>query len=88
MSPDAPASMQRRRFVRASGALIVYFSVAPRLGIAQKEAQNVGKTPGQAPLPGSLKTEPFLDSWIRIDEKGNAFPFFLFTRSSLFEIGL
>ena len=71
MSPDAPASMQRRRFVRASGALIVYFSVAPRLGIAQKEAQNVGKTPSQTPLPGSLKTEPFLDSWIRIDEKGN-----------------
>jgi CO/xanthine dehydrogenase Mo-binding subunit len=47
----------RRRFMAASGALVVSFSLSPRLASAQQ-------------LPGSLKDSPMLDSWIRVDGNG------------------
>ncbi|MGF6574847.1 nicotinate dehydrogenase subunit B [Paraburkholderia sp. GAS333] len=61
----------RRRFM-LSGALVVGFSMVPGVSAMAQEviadegaAVHIGKAT-QA-LPGSLKTNPYLDSWIRID---------------------
>jgi CO/xanthine dehydrogenase Mo-binding subunit len=51
--------MNRRRFIAHSGALVVSFSLLPRLAGAQ-----AGK------LPGSLNSEPMLDAWIRVGADG------------------
>jgi nicotinate dehydrogenase subunit B len=56
--------ISRRSFLASSGALVVSFSLWPELAAAQ-EAR---KAPA---LPGSLKSTPMLDSWIRIDAKGD-----------------
>jgi len=56
--------ISRRSFLACSGALVVSFSLWPELAAAQ-EAR---KAPA---LPGSLKSTPMLDSWIRIDAKGD-----------------
>jgi CO/xanthine dehydrogenase Mo-binding subunit len=52
----------RRGFLLGGGALIVSFSLPPRLVMAQGLAEQT--------LPGSLQRFPNLDSWIRIDERG------------------
>src|SRR5262252_1572144 len=54
--------LDRRRVLAGSGALVVSFS----LGRAFAEDQ---AAPAPSP-PGSLKTSPYLDSWIRIDPDG------------------
>ena len=52
--------VSRRTLLACSGALVVSFSL-PRSSIAQESAT-------QAPrLPGSLRTTPMLDAWLRID---------------------
>jgi nicotinate dehydrogenase subunit B len=51
--------MRRRAFIARGGALIVSFSLLPNLAGAQA-----------AKLPGSLRNEPMLDAWIRIDADG------------------
>ncbi len=51
--------LTRREFLAASGGLVLAFSLS-RFSFAQEK------------LPGSLAKAPFLDSWIRIDDKGNA----------------
>ncbi|HEV7394379.1 MAG TPA: molybdopterin cofactor-binding domain-containing protein, partial [Burkholderiales bacterium] len=68
----APGSLTRREFFTRGGALIVSFSLAPRiLAAGPQEAQNIGKEPVKEPaLPGSLSKAPLLDSWIRIDADG------------------
>jgi len=55
--------LDRRRVLAGSGALVVSFS----LGRAFAEDQ---AAPTPSP-PGSLKTSPYLDSWIRIDADGS-----------------
>jgi nicotinate dehydrogenase subunit B len=61
--------MKRRDFLAAGGSLVVAFSW--RAAPAQGEAQNAGVQPAAAPpLPGSLKTQPLLDGWIRIEADG------------------
>ncbi|WP_144113937.1 xanthine dehydrogenase family protein molybdopterin-binding subunit [Paraburkholderia sp. BCC1886] len=64
----------RRRFL-LSGALVVSFSMLPGVSAMAQEviadegaAVHIGKAT-QA-LAGSLKTNPFLDSWIKIDRAG------------------
>ena len=52
----------RREFLRQSGALVVAFTLAPRV-----HAQAGG---GKPALPGSLAKTPSLDAWIRIDSAG------------------
>ena len=59
MNPRGVRSMNRRRFIARSGALVVSFSLLPRLAGAQ-----AGK------LPGSLNSEPMLDAWIRVGADG------------------
>jgi nicotinate dehydrogenase subunit B len=61
--------MHRREFLASGGALVVSFSLAP--GLRAAEGQNVGAQPKPAPqLPGSLKTAPMLDAWIKIEANG------------------
>src|SRR3954454_17220219 len=60
---NAPMILDRRRVLAGGGALIVSFSL--RGAFAQDQA-----APAPAPLPGSLKQSPFLDSWIRVDADG------------------
>jgi CO/xanthine dehydrogenase Mo-binding subunit len=56
----------RRAVLAGGGALVLSFSLAPRR-LAAQGAQNAGAQPiAEPPLSGSLKTDPMLDSWIRI----------------------
>jgi CO/xanthine dehydrogenase Mo-binding subunit len=58
---EAAMTLTRRQFGKAVGALVLTFTLAPRLAV------------GQAPkLPGSLANNPMLDSWLRIDADGSA----------------
>src|SRR6185369_10037295 len=59
MNPRGVQSLNRRGFIARSGALVVSFSLLPRLAGAQ-----AGK------LPGSLSKEPMLDAWIRVGADG------------------
>ncbi|SMF70384.1 CO or xanthine dehydrogenase, Mo-binding subunit [Xaviernesmea oryzae] len=64
------AEITRRGLLAGTGALVVSFSVANAL--AQQPAQPpAAPAPAKPPaLPGSLNTDRFLDSWIRIDADG------------------
>ncbi len=55
------ANLSRREFLKTSGALVIGFTFAPRLALAQDKP---------APLPGSLNTNRMLDAWLRIDPNG------------------
>jgi nicotinate dehydrogenase subunit B len=68
---DAPSGqISRRDFLKRGGALVVSFAIVPGIASAA-EPQNAGVQPQPAPaLPGSLKSSPMLDSWIRIDADG------------------
>ena len=63
---NAPVILDRRRVLAGGGALIVCFS----LGNAFAQDQGVPAPLPPSP-PGSLKTSPYLDSWIRIDADGS-----------------
>jgi nicotinate dehydrogenase subunit B len=58
------ASLSRRRLLAGSGALVVSFSLR-HASPAQGAAKQKGPT-----LPGSLRTTPMLDAWLRIDAGG------------------
>jgi nicotinate dehydrogenase subunit B len=60
---NAALVLDRRRVMAGSGALLVSFA------LGEAFAQGQAAAPA-APLPGSLKQSPFLDSWIRIDAEG------------------
>src|SRR5258708_23507587 len=62
---NAPVNIDRRRVLAGGGALIVSFSLSGAL--AQQQGAAV---PVPSP-PGSLKTSPYLDAWIRIDANGS-----------------
>jgi nicotinate dehydrogenase subunit B len=62
---NAPVNPNRRQVLAGGGALIVSFSLTS--AFAQEQS-----APAAAPSPpGSLKTSPYLDSWIRIDADGS-----------------
>src|SRR5512138_298945 len=60
MSATPPAPVSRRAFLKASG-LVVGFTLAPRVAMAQDRP---------AQLPGSLNGNRMLDAWLRIDPNG------------------
>jgi nicotinate dehydrogenase subunit B len=60
------AVLTRRSVLAGTGALLVSFSSISR-ALAQAAIAAPGEKP---PLPGSLKENPFLDSWIRIEADG------------------
>src|ERR1700756_4428441 len=58
---ERAVNLTRRQFGKAAGALVVAFTLAPRLA------------GGQAPkLPGSLANNHMLDAWLRINADGSA----------------
>jgi len=60
----------RRRFL-AAGTLLVSFSLLPVSRAAAQSTTEAGTFKTLAPtLPGSLKIEPMLDAWIKVDEQG------------------
>ncbi|HEX4709392.1 molybdopterin cofactor-binding domain-containing protein [Phenylobacterium sp.] len=61
------AATSRRSLLGAGGALVVAFSLAPR---AFTQEGGPGPKPVEPGLPGSLKTAPFLDAWIKVDAVG------------------
>src|SRR5215204_1957018 len=68
-----PLILSRRTVLAGTGALFVNFSLFSAKAQQQQkaeDAQNAGRIPNAAPLPGSLKDNPFLDSWIKIDAQG------------------
>jgi nicotinate dehydrogenase subunit B len=60
---NAPVILDRRSVLAGGGALIISFSVGRAF------AEDKAAAPAPSP-PGSLKTSPYLDSWIRIDANG------------------
>ena len=67
------AKLSRRTFLAGSGALVMSFSLLPRVfATTEQDPLKPGEEPKKAPeLPGSLRNEPLLDSWIRIDADGS-----------------
>jgi CO/xanthine dehydrogenase Mo-binding subunit len=61
---EATVKLTRRRFGKAAGALVVAFTLAPRLAGAQAPK-----------LPGSLADNRMLDAWLRINADGSAIIF-------------
>ena len=53
--------LNRRQFAAALGGVVISFSLAPKLALAQR-----------ANLPGSLGGNPMLDAWLRINPDGSA----------------
>jgi nicotinate dehydrogenase subunit B len=64
---NGPVILDRRRVLAGGGALIVSFSLTE--AFAEEQSPPAG-APAPSP-PGSLKTTPLLDSWIRIDADGS-----------------
>ncbi|GAB2909288.1 xanthine dehydrogenase family protein molybdopterin-binding subunit [Paraburkholderia jirisanensis] len=63
--------MNRRRFLAAGSLLVSFTLLPPTRAIAQTTTTEAGTFTAAAPLlPGSLKTSPQLDAWIRIDAQG------------------
>ncbi|HEV7834732.1 MAG TPA: molybdopterin cofactor-binding domain-containing protein [Caballeronia sp.] len=66
-----PDNLNRRRFL-AAGSVMVSFTLLPAVrALAQTTTTEAGTFTASAPqLPGSLKTSPMLDAWVKIDEAG------------------
>ena len=68
--PGASAAPNRRALLTSGGALVVSFTLVPSLGLAQAPpAADTASPP--TPLPGSLKTSPMLEAWLRIGSDGS-----------------
>ena len=55
-------ALNRRTFTAGLGAIVVAFSLDPKLAIGQQAT----------PLPGSLANNRMLDAWLRINADGTA----------------
>jgi nicotinate dehydrogenase subunit B len=70
--PGASTATSRRAVMKAGGALVVSFTISPSLSLAQAPPATDAISPAPTPpLPGSLKTSPMLDSWLRIAADGS-----------------
>jgi CO/xanthine dehydrogenase Mo-binding subunit len=66
----APTDAGRRRFL-VGGSLMVSFAIVPGAAALAQTTTEAGTFNASAPkLPGSLKTTPLLDAWIKIDPDG------------------
>jgi nicotinate dehydrogenase subunit B len=73
---NAPVILDRRQMLKGSGALVVSFSLRDAFAQDQSAPAAVPSSPPPPSPPppsppGSLKTSPYLDSWIRIDADGS-----------------
>jgi nicotinate dehydrogenase subunit B len=74
MKTDDTLDNASRRHFLAAGTVLVSFTLLPWRPAAAQQATTTeaGTFKASAPsLPGSLKTSPMLDAWIRIDEHGH-----------------
>ncbi|MHA3737164.1 molybdopterin cofactor-binding domain-containing protein [Pseudomonas sp. Eth.TT006] len=71
MSTTNELNPSRRAFLRG-GALLMAFTLMPmaRRVLADSEVDTLGTVVLAPDLPGSLRTNPFLDAWIRIGADG------------------
>ncbi|VVQ35077.1 xanthine dehydrogenase family protein molybdopterin-binding subunit [Pseudomonas fluorescens] len=71
MSESNELNPSRRAFLRG-GALLMAFTLMPvaRRALADTEVDTLGTVVLAPDLPGSLRTNPFLDAWIRIGADG------------------
>jgi CO/xanthine dehydrogenase Mo-binding subunit len=77
MKHMAVPEITRRSVLFGTGALVMAFTLRPTLAQTPQgpgdETQNFQAQPQPAPdLPGSLKTNPNLESWLRIEASGRA----------------
>ena len=70
MTRPRPHGLSRRGVLAGGGALVLSFSLLQPADLLAQEAQGAKPPPQEPKLPGSLKTEPMLDAWIRIDADG------------------
>ena len=68
MRSDGGPALSRREFLATGGALVMSFTLFPRLAPAQEPPTGAPKA---ASLPGSLDKFPMLESWIRIGADGS-----------------
>jgi nicotinate dehydrogenase subunit B len=67
---SAPADPARRRFL-VGGSLMVSFAIVPGMAALAQTTTEAGTFDTTAPkLPGSLKTTPLLDAWIKVAPDG------------------
>jgi nicotinate dehydrogenase subunit B len=64
---NGPINLDRRQVLAGGGALVVSFSLRG----AQAQEQGGSATRAAPSRPGSLKTAPYLDSWLRVDADGS-----------------
>lgn len=71
MSESTGLNPSRRAFLRG-GALLMAFTLVPmtRRALADTEVDTLGTVVLAPDLPGSLRTNPYLDAWIRIGADG------------------
>lgn len=71
MKTDANVDLGRRAFLR-NGSLLVAFSLLPVAGnvLADTEVDTLGTQVLAPDLPGSLRSNPYLDAWVRVDAQG------------------
>ena len=70
ISDSGPDDAGRRRFL-VSGSLMVSFAIVPGAAALAQTTTEAGTFEANAPkLPGSLKTTPLLDAWIKVDPDG------------------
>ncbi len=64
---SGPILLSRRSVLAGTGSLVLSFSASRLLA---QTPQGAAPAPPKPKLPGDLKDSPYLDSWIRIDAKG------------------
>ncbi|HEY3785108.1 MAG TPA: molybdopterin cofactor-binding domain-containing protein [Steroidobacteraceae bacterium] len=67
-------TLSRRTVIKGTGALVLSFSLSPSSWSREAEGAAQPQT-GTASLPGSLRRDPLLDAWIRIDAGGRVTAF-------------
>ncbi|KXU84210.1 aldehyde dehydrogenase [Paraburkholderia monticola] len=68
---SGPGDPARRRFL-VGGSLIVSFAIMPRMAAFAQTTTEAGTFTASAPkLPGSLKSTPLLDAWIKVAPDGH-----------------
>ncbi|MCP3723515.1 molybdopterin-dependent oxidoreductase [Paraburkholderia sp. CNPSo 3272] len=71
LDPGAPDDAARRRFL-VGGSLMVSFAIVPGMAAIAQTTTEAGTFHASAPkLPGSLKTTPSLDAWIKVGPDGH-----------------
>ncbi|WP_343672543.1 xanthine dehydrogenase family protein molybdopterin-binding subunit [Paraburkholderia heleia] len=69
--PGGPDDAARRRFL-VGGSLMVSFAIVPGMAALAQTTTEAGTFHASAPkLPGSLKTTPSLDAWIKVGPDGH-----------------